>query len=169
MAEIQSRLQASVDAHRYSSSVANIRIEYWWSRNRKGYTGWLISFFKDMVATGEFNLGNTLHMELAWYTFSPLLQYKLDQVALQWNTRYIRKTRHDTIPGRPDELIFLPELTGGQNSGSIISDSEVDSAYSEEENLVEDATTIMNDVDKELVEYFKYVEREENLLYPLTN
>ena len=69
MAEIQSRLQASVDAHRYSSSVANIRTEYWWSRNRKGYTGWLISFFKDMVATGKFNLGNTLHMELAWYTF----------------------------------------------------------------------------------------------------
>ena len=36
---IQSRLQASVHAHRYSSSVANIRIENWWSHNRKGYTG----------------------------------------------------------------------------------------------------------------------------------
>ena len=100
MAAIQSRLHASVHAHRYSSSVANIRIENWWSHNRKGYTGWLINFFKDMVATGEFNLGNTLHMELAWYTFSPLLQYELDQVKLQWNTHYIRRTRHNTIPGR---------------------------------------------------------------------
>ena len=80
MAAIQSRLQASVYAHRYSSSAANIRIENWWSYNRKGYTVWLINFFKDMVAAGEFNLGNTLHMKLASYTFSPLLQHELDQV-----------------------------------------------------------------------------------------
>ena len=64
----------------YSFSVANIRIENWWSHNRKGYTSWLINFFKDMVATGQFNLGNTLYMELAWYTFLSLLQYELDQV-----------------------------------------------------------------------------------------
>ena len=83
MAAIQSRLQTSVHTPRYSSSVADIRIENWWSHNRKEYTGWLIDFFKDMVATGEFNLGKTLHMEPAWYTFSPLLQYKLDQVKLQ--------------------------------------------------------------------------------------
>ena len=52
MAAIQIRLQASVHAPRYSFSVANIRIENWWSHNTKGYTGWLINFFKDMVATG---------------------------------------------------------------------------------------------------------------------
>ena len=143
MAAIQSRLQESVDAHRYSLSVANLRIENWWSHNSKGYTGWLINFLKDMVATGEFNLGNTLHMELAWYAFSPLLQYKLDQVKLQWNNHSIRRTRHDTILGRPDELFFLPELSGGQNQGTNISDSEIDSAYSEEENLMEDATIVM--------------------------
>ena len=67
-----------MDSHRYSSSVANIRTENWRSRNRKGYAGWLINFFKDMVATGVFNLGNTLPMELAWYTFSLLLQCELD-------------------------------------------------------------------------------------------
>ena len=151
MAAIQSRLQALVHAHRYSSSAANIRIENWWSHNRKGYTSWLINFFKDMVATGEFSLGNTLHTEL------------------QWNTHYVRRTKHDTIPGRPDELFFLPELSGGQNQGTYISDSEIDSAYSEEENLMEDAAIIMNDVDEVLVEYFEYVVHEENLLYPPTN
>ena len=82
-------------------------------------------------------------MELAWYTFSPLLQYKLDQIKLQWNTHYIRRIRHGAIPGRPDELFFLPELSGGQNQGTHISDSEIDSAYSEEENLMEDAAIIM--------------------------
>ena len=112
-----------------------------------------------MVATGEFNLGNNLHMELAWYTFSLLLQYELDQVRLHWNTHY-RRTRHDTISGRPDELFFLPELSGGQNQVTNINDSEIDSAYSEEENLMEDATIVMNDADEELVEYFEYVVRE---------
>ena len=65
-------------------------------------------------------------------------------------------------------MFFLPELSGGQNQGTHISDSEIDSAYSEEENLMEDAAIIMNDVDEVLVEYFKYVVHEENLLYPPT-
>ena len=34
---------------------------------------------------------------------------------------------------------------------------------------MEDATIIMNDVDEKLVEYFDYIVREENLLYPPTN
>ena len=98
-----------------------------------------------------------------------MLQLELDQVKLQWNIHYIRGTRHDTIPGRPDELFFLPKLSGVQNQGTNISNSEIDSAYSEQENLLEDATIIMNDADEELVEYFEYVAREENLLYPPTN
>ena len=47
-----------------------------------------------------------------------------------------------------------------KNQGTNISDSEIDSAYSEEENLMEVAT---------IVEYFEYVVHEENLLYPPTN
>ena len=66
-------------------------------------------------------------------------------------------------------MFFLPELSGGQNQEiNISSDSEIDSAYSEEENLMEDATIVMNDADEELVEYFEYVIHEENLLYPPT-
>ena len=98
-----------------------------------------------------------------------MLQYELDQVKLQWKTHDIRRTRHDTIPGKPDQLLFLPESSGGKNQGTNINDSEIDSAYSEEESLMGDATVIMNDVDKELVEYFEYVVSEENLLYPPTN
>ena len=84
-------------------------------------------------------------------------------------THYIRRTRHDTIPGRPDELFFLQKLSGGQNQRTNISDSQIGSAYSEEESFMEDATIIMNDFGEELVEYFEYVVREENLLYPPTN
>ena len=68
-------------------------------------------------------------------------------------------------------MFFLRELSGGQNQGTnISSDSEIDSSIdSEEENLMEDATIVMNDADEELVEYFEYVVHEENLLYPPTN
>ena len=52
---------------------------------------------------------------------------------------------------RPDELFFLPELSGGRNQGINNSDSEIDSAYSEEKNLMGDAAIVMNDVDEDLV------------------
>ena len=108
-------------------------------------------------------------MELAWYTFSQLLQYKLDQVKIQWSTHYIRRAKHDTIPRRPYICLFLSKLSGGQNQGTYISDSEIDSSYSGEKTLMEDATIIMDDVSKGLVEYFEYVVRKENLLYPPNN
>ena len=67
-------------------------------------------------------------------------------------------------------MFFLPKLSGAQNQGTnITSDSEIDSAYSEEENLKEDATIVMDDADEELVEYSEYVVHEENLLYPPIN
>ena len=113
-----------------------------------------------MVSEGEFLLGNYLDMELAWYTFSPLLQYELDQVKLQWNTH---ETRHETIPGRPDELYFLPDLSGAQNQGKEVTEEMIETASAEEEHLLEDASTIINEAD---VEYFTYVVNEEQLPYP---
>ena len=56
-------------------------------------------------------------------------------------------------------MFFLRELSGGQNQGTnISSESEIDSAYSEEENLMEDAAIVTNGADEELVKYFEYVE-----------
>ena len=107
-------------------------------------------------------------MELAWHTFSPLLQYKLDQVKLQWNT-HILEEQDMILSLEGQTVVLLPELSGGQNQRTNISDSEIDSAYSKEENLMEDATIIMNDVDEELVDYFENAAREENLLNPPTN
>ena len=65
-------------------------------------------------------------------------------------------------------MFFLPELSGGQNQVTNINDSEIHSAYSEEENLMEDATIVANDANEEIVECFEYVVQEETLLYPLT-
>ena len=51
-------------------------------------------------------------MECLWYCFHQLLQAELDRVKDHWNTHRIRKSRHDTVPGRPDSLYFLPQLHG---------------------------------------------------------
>ena len=46
--------------------------------------------------------------------------------------------------------------------------NEIEKKITEEKNYG-GATIVMNDADEELVEYFKYVVHEENLLYPPTN
>ena len=92
-----------------------------------------------------------------------------DRLTAEQSTHYIGRTKHDTIPGKPDEFFFVPELSGGQNQGTNISDSEIHSTYSQEENLMKDATIVINDVDEEFVEYFEYVVHEENFLYLSTN
>ena len=43
--------------------------------------------------------------------FAEIIQKDLDFVSLHWNTHYIRRSRHDTVAGKPDELYFLPEKT----------------------------------------------------------
>ena len=147
IAAIQSKLMNNVEAHRYVTSTANQRIENWWSHNRKGYTGWLIYFFKQMV---DDSLGNDF-----------------DKVRVEWNTHYIRRTRH--VPGRPDELFFLPEDSGFTEQGKYISVYDVEEAYSGEKNLLEDGENFATVVDKELTEYFKYVVENERLDYPPRN
>ena len=80
---------------------------YWWSHLKKSRTTWCINFFKDLCDSGAFLYGNTFH---------EVLQQDLDFVKLRWNTHHIRPSRHDTIPGKPDELFFLPELSGGETN-----------------------------------------------------
>ena len=72
-----------------------------------------------MVDDNEISLGNDIHMELLWFVFSSLLQTDLDKVRVEWNTHYIRLTRHETVPGRTDELFFLPKDSDLQNKANI--------------------------------------------------
>ena len=53
-----------------------------------------------------------LSMECLWYCFHNVLQKELDSVKEHWNTHRIRKSRNNTVPGRPDSLFFLPDLHG---------------------------------------------------------
>ena len=105
---------AGVKAHQYGSSPSNLRIESWWSFFRRSNSTWWINIFKDMSDSGLLELGNTFHMHCLWFCYSKVIQNELYKVKEQWNSHYIRKSRHDTIPGVPDILYYLPE-----NSGAI--------------------------------------------------
>ena len=113
MASLQSFFRDDIHGHRYVSSPQNKRIEAWWSHFRRSRITWWINFFKDLEEQEVLNQANELQSECIWFTFAPLSQADLDYVKEHWNTHYIRKSRYDTVSGRPDSLYFLPEISGG--------------------------------------------------------
>ena len=69
-------------------------------------------FFKDMADAGDLNLADPLQKECLWFSFAKVLQVGFDEVKDNWNTHYIRKSRFETVSGRPDSLYTIPEFHG---------------------------------------------------------
>lgn len=135
MSSIQCFLRADEDdqfagekSHIYGSSTSNQRIECWWSSLMRSRLSWWINFFKDLKDQGSFLQGNILHEEALWFCFAEIIQKELDFVAIHWNTHYIRKSRHDTIAGKPDELYFLPEMTSTADQLHEVSHDKIEEA-----------------------------------------
>ena len=63
MAAIQCYLHQNTEAHKFSTSVSNQRIENWLSFMRRDYASWIINFFKGLVHEGSLLPRNYLHME----------------------------------------------------------------------------------------------------------
>ena len=110
MAAIQAFFRDDPNSHRYVPSPRNQRIEAWWGLLRKSCTTWWINFFKDLVAQRTIDLASELDMECLWFCFAELIQKVLNEIKEHWNTHYIRKSRHDTVSGRPDSLYYLPTV-----------------------------------------------------------
>ena len=113
-AAIHTYFRNDLNSHRYVSSPCNQRIEGWWSFLRKDQASWWINFFKDLVDEGSLDLTDPLHTECLWLCFAAILQENLNEIKENWNSHYIRKSRYDTLQGRPDSLYYLPELHNGQ-------------------------------------------------------
>ena len=92
-------------------TVSNQRIEAWWSFLRKSETDWWIKFFKDLRDLGQFSDANPLQVDCIRFCFSPLIQAELNRVARHWNLHKVRpSSNNESPPGRPDVLLFLPQL-----------------------------------------------------------
>jgi len=96
-----------------------------------------------------FTPGDDLQMECLWFCFSSLIQRDLDIVKDHWNTYLIRRSRHETVSGRPDELFYLPELHSAQDFKHPVSEEQCHYVL---ENYV-DSGECHNDFQ----EYFYYV------------
>ena len=167
-AGIQCAILNDIRAHRYGSSPSNQRIENWWSHFKRGYSSWIIDFFKQLVHDGKFILGNVFHMECAWFSFSHLIQRELDKTRHEWNTHFIRKSRHDTISGIPDELYFLPERKQYRDEGFAVSYAEINNILLHRD-VVSESIAIQNVADNDLEQYFYYVVQVEQLKFPPTD
>ena len=106
---------SELKAHRYGSSHTNQRVEAWWATLRKSWSSWWMNFFKDLIARGLLDTSNVLHLQCLWFCFYPIMQEALNEIRESWNCHYVRKSRHDTVPGRPNELFFLPESVGAED------------------------------------------------------
>ena len=144
---------ASLKAHIYGPSTSNQRIEAWWSHLRKSWTTWWMNFFSQMVDAGELDTSDELQKHCLWFCFNKLVQKGLNQTRISWNTHYIRKSRHNTHAGIPDEMYFLPENFRAHDCKFVIDN--------------EDTATMKSQLDDELSnnfdEYFSEISRELNL------
>ena len=94
-------LMADEKSHRYGASTMNERVEAWWTCLIYSRLTWWINFFKEFVDSGTSLSGNTIHVECLWFCFAEIIQKDLDFVCLYWITHYIRKSQHNTVPGKP--------------------------------------------------------------------
>eukprot|EP00794_Sanderia_malayensis_P012929 gene12929-14261_t len=58
-----------------------------------------------------------------------VIQENLNRVKSHWNSHYIRKSRHETIAGRPNELYFLPELHDAQSFIQEVADQDIQTVF----------------------------------------
>ena len=134
---------------------------------RRCFTGWLIDFFKERVADGRFITGSILHKDIAWFSFSYLIQRELSQLKRRWNTHRIRKNDEHVITGIPNQLYFMPEYFGFANCGfdtSEVDIENIDGIENVEENWRRDA-----DLDHETARFFQSILERSNLYWPPLN
>ena len=124
----------------------------------------LQNFFKDLKDNGSIDLEQPLHRECLWFCFSSIIQPSLNRMKEYWNTHYIRPSRHDTVPGVPDILFYLPECSNGSNCLVPVSDHRI--AEMRTHHMITENTEERTDKENLFQEYFQYVVDHEELEYP---
>ena len=121
----------------YGRSVANQRIEAWWSILLKQCTDWWIKYFKDLRDRGLFSDEDIIHRECLKFCFMDLLGNELHKVAQHWNTHRIRPSANLESPsGRPDILYFLSQVNNTHDYATPVDLEEIEIA---EEEFAENA------------------------------
>lgn len=110
LASIQSYFRQNPDAHHYVPLPRNQRIEGWWSFYSKNRSSWWRNCFQNLEAEGKIDMTSEMNKECLWYCFSGILQADWNAVKEHWNTHYIRRSKHNTVKGRPDSFFFCQNI-----------------------------------------------------------
>ena len=100
-----------------------------------------------------------MSMQCLWFCFKNILQADLDMVKDNWNSYYIRGSHYNTVPGRPNELYYIPEIASFQECKCAVSEEQLDNM--DNYNELQDDNSIFD-------EYFRYVLESQKLLPPST-
>ena len=110
----------------FGKSIANQRIEAWWSYLRKVFLHRWINYFKDLIDEGLFDPSDEVDQECLRFSFYGILQDELDEIMKVWNQHRIRRIRmSDGNNGVPDDMYFLPNRYGKDNRRDEIEDADV--------------------------------------------
>ena len=121
MAAVQVLLHRNNASHRYGTSVANQRIECFWSQLRRTRVGFLIGNFKALVDNNDLDLHDSTDIGCCHFAFMDYVQYELDAIRTYWNTHRTRHSRQQPSRGGvPDELYFLPENSRASECGTVL-------------------------------------------------
>ena len=100
----------------FGKSIANQRIEAWWSYLRKVFLHRWINYFKDLIDEGLFDPSDEVDQECLRFSFYGILQDELDEIMKAWNQHRICRIRmSEASNGVPDVMYFLPNSYGKKN------------------------------------------------------
>ena len=122
-----------------------------------------------MVADGVLQIGNKTHLKCVWFVYAQFLQTQLDEVVQEWNTHYIRKSRHDTVAGVPDILFHIPTSANFEDQKVVINGQQIQNLLDERDIFSEATEVIESSNDEILTSFFKYVVETEQLSIPPRN
>ena len=102
---------------------------------------------------------SAIDKECLWFCFSKIVQKDFDALKDHWNSHRIRKSRFETIPGRPNVLYYLPDISRGATNLKLPgSDQQISTVL----GYVSPDNNVLN----EYQEYFEYLIRRLQLENP---
>lgn len=76
-----------------------------------------------------------------------------------WNSHYMRRSRYDTIAGKPDVLYYLPETVGAANHIKHVTAVQI-------EDMSQHLDQSQEGEDNDFQEYFKFITEHERMQTP---
>ena len=155
---------AGLRAHIYGPSTGNQRIEAWWSIFRRVRSTDIISYFRDLADSGEFNAADEFQVYLLRYCFADLVRRELHDMVEYWNAHRIRASQYARVSGHPNILYALPHLVNAEDQLHDFNEEDFELV----ERHISENNTERDMIDPEYYNYFQDVSSQIDSRSPTT-